>query len=263
MSYWKSDAAATRCEGCCKLFTTFWTRRHHCRDCGGIFCADCSSISLRMPHRGIPKNTRCCKYCRKFIDGKISSKQPMNNNNNPTNLNSAANDEYLKFGSMRMKMEPEEEVLDGSRLNRTLRKYEKMFLCGPATSQEGGLSLKRGGSTLDPPPSATAMSGSFSVNALQPVGKVHKSLLAISLPLIQGMVNRELAFPAAGATPADLSSFLASSAQVAVLTNSSVTSYPQAANSFVRVRDGITAAHKLAQGTETHPVSVLQNVSYY
>ena len=38
---WSPDAEARKCQGCSVDFTMFW-RRHHCRSCGGVFCANCA-----------------------------------------------------------------------------------------------------------------------------------------------------------------------------------------------------------------------------
>ena len=65
-SYWRADETAADCEGCFAPFTMF-NRRHHCRDCGGVFCAKCSSLKVNMPHRGHPKAERVCSLCHKFI----------------------------------------------------------------------------------------------------------------------------------------------------------------------------------------------------
>jgi hypothetical protein len=38
---WSPDADARECQGCSVAFSMFW-RRHHCRSCGGVFCANCA-----------------------------------------------------------------------------------------------------------------------------------------------------------------------------------------------------------------------------
>ena len=45
---WIPDRAATKCYGCGAVFS-FWTRKHHCRACGRIFCAECTSVRVTIP----------------------------------------------------------------------------------------------------------------------------------------------------------------------------------------------------------------------
>jgi hypothetical protein len=50
---WRDDSTALRCTECNKEFG-FFTRKHHCRACGKIYCADCTSqekILLRPARR--------------------------------------------------------------------------------------------------------------------------------------------------------------------------------------------------------------------
>ena len=42
---WQKDDHSPTCVGCSASFT-FTTRRHHCRNCGKIFCSSCSSKSF-------------------------------------------------------------------------------------------------------------------------------------------------------------------------------------------------------------------------
>ncbi|KAG6878338.1 hypothetical protein C0993_008516 [Termitomyces sp. T159_Od127] len=46
---WKADSAASKCDNFyCSVVFTFLERRHHCRKCGGVFCAACSSRSTLL-----------------------------------------------------------------------------------------------------------------------------------------------------------------------------------------------------------------------
>eukprot|EP01062_Namystynia_karyoxenos_P016121 TRINITY_DN15882_c0_g2_i1.p1 TRINITY_DN15882_c0_g2~~TRINITY_DN15882_c0_g2_i1.p1 ORF type:complete len:1101 (+),score=323.12 TRINITY_DN15882_c0_g2_i1:93-3305(+) len=45
---WRSDSARDRCAACAALFTAL-RRRHHCRSCGDLFCAQCSAQRRRLP----------------------------------------------------------------------------------------------------------------------------------------------------------------------------------------------------------------------
>ncbi|GLH01661.1 Uncharacterized protein GBIM_07751 [Gryllus bimaculatus] len=59
---WVPDHAAARCMGC---GTEFWLgrRRHHCRNCGKVFCADCSENALPVPREQLYEPVRVCASC--------------------------------------------------------------------------------------------------------------------------------------------------------------------------------------------------------
>lgn len=59
---WIPDDEAPRCMACNLQFTTF-RRRHHCRNCGGVYCGVCSSASAPLPKFGLIKAVRLCRDC--------------------------------------------------------------------------------------------------------------------------------------------------------------------------------------------------------
>lgn len=59
---WIPDEEAPRCMSCAVLFTAF-RRRHHCRNCGGVFCGVCSNSSAPLPKFGLLKAVRVCRDC--------------------------------------------------------------------------------------------------------------------------------------------------------------------------------------------------------
>jgi len=59
---WVPDQAAPSCMSCQAPFTVV-RRRHHCRNCGKIFCARCSSNSVPLPRYGHLKPVRVCNRC--------------------------------------------------------------------------------------------------------------------------------------------------------------------------------------------------------
>lgn len=59
---WVPDEEVERCTACKTPFT-FVRRRHHCRNCGKIFCQKCSSTTVPLPHYGHQKPVRVCHRC--------------------------------------------------------------------------------------------------------------------------------------------------------------------------------------------------------
>jgi len=59
---WVDDAETDSCMTCRKNFT-MRIRRHHCRNCGGIFCNSCSSKTAAILKYGITRPVRVCDTC--------------------------------------------------------------------------------------------------------------------------------------------------------------------------------------------------------
>lgn len=64
--FWQRDEDVTCCGQCKRSFSWFF-RRHHCRCCGMIFCADCTPYTSPVPFRGVTQNVRVCHECLKSI----------------------------------------------------------------------------------------------------------------------------------------------------------------------------------------------------
>lgn len=59
---WIPDIEAPKCMSCKANFTVV-KRRHHCRNCGKVFCSRCSSNSVPLPKFGHIKPVRVCNKC--------------------------------------------------------------------------------------------------------------------------------------------------------------------------------------------------------
>ncbi|XP_051834982.1 lateral signaling target protein 2 homolog isoform X1 [Antechinus flavipes] len=59
---WVPDHACFHCTACQTPFS-LTRRRHHCRNCGKIFCSRCSSKSVPLPWFGYVKPVRVCLHC--------------------------------------------------------------------------------------------------------------------------------------------------------------------------------------------------------
>ena len=60
--HWVDDSTRTSCIACSKTFTLL-RRRHHCRQCGEVFCGSCAPE--RQP-AGLDTPMRLCKACARL-----------------------------------------------------------------------------------------------------------------------------------------------------------------------------------------------------
>uniref|UniRef100_A0AAY4CK95 RUN and FYVE domain-containing protein 1 n=1 Tax=Denticeps clupeoides TaxID=299321 RepID=A0AAY4CK95_9TELE len=67
---WLKDDEATHCKQCQKEFSIS-RRKHHCRNCGDIYCSTCSSNELALP--SYPKPVRVCDVCHSLLLQRSSS----------------------------------------------------------------------------------------------------------------------------------------------------------------------------------------------
>uniref|UniRef100_A0A8C2GEQ7 phosphatidylinositol-3,5-bisphosphate 3-phosphatase n=1 Tax=Cyprinus carpio TaxID=7962 RepID=A0A8C2GEQ7_CYPCA len=59
---WFSDHAPSRCYGCER---TFWltARKHHCRNCGNVFCASCCDQKVAVSSQQLREHNHVCQAC--------------------------------------------------------------------------------------------------------------------------------------------------------------------------------------------------------
>ncbi|XP_010131087.1 PREDICTED: early endosome antigen 1-like [Buceros rhinoceros silvestris] len=63
---WAEDNEVQNCMACGKGFSVT-VRRHHCRQCGNIFCAECSAKNALTPSSKKP--VRVCDTCFNDLQG--------------------------------------------------------------------------------------------------------------------------------------------------------------------------------------------------
>ncbi len=59
---WQPDYTTSKCKKCETNFTLF-TRKHHCRACGDIFCYQCTSSRIAIPFLDFMEPVRVCDPC--------------------------------------------------------------------------------------------------------------------------------------------------------------------------------------------------------
>jgi len=64
---WISDDTVNICHGCRQFFSPF-RRKHHCRNCGNIFCQNCSSYTTTLPYLGYHRYVRVCRRCLRLVE---------------------------------------------------------------------------------------------------------------------------------------------------------------------------------------------------
>lgn len=60
--HWVKDDSTEQCRSCHIKFS-FSERKHHCRDCGGLFCNQCTKYEIDIPKLNINKPVRVCQQC--------------------------------------------------------------------------------------------------------------------------------------------------------------------------------------------------------
>ncbi|CAL7940161.1 unnamed protein product [Xylocopa violacea] len=69
---WANDRLVTHCKSCNREFN-ITRRKHHCRNCGKIFCHACSDNNTALPNSTKP--VRVCDECYVFLVGRYSCEQ--------------------------------------------------------------------------------------------------------------------------------------------------------------------------------------------
>jgi len=104
---WKDGEVCHRC----RVQFSMVVRKHHCRNCGQIFCSKCSSKTCPLPRYGIEREVRVCDVCFDKV-----TKSPRNGKEKQSDLPS----EYLASPLSKQQQKPakktEEEIKEEEEL---------------------------------------------------------------------------------------------------------------------------------------------------
>ncbi|KAL2720725.1 WD repeat and FYVE domain-containing protein 3-like isoform X1 [Vespula squamosa] len=70
--HWLKDEGADTCVGCGVRFNLY-ERKHHCRNCGQVFCSRCSRFESKISRLGILKPVRVCQGCYSSLHSQSST----------------------------------------------------------------------------------------------------------------------------------------------------------------------------------------------
>ncbi|KAI3796998.1 hypothetical protein L1987_39686 [Smallanthus sonchifolius] len=70
--HWVPDEAVTKCTGCGSDFSAF-NRKHHCRNCGDIFCDKCTHGRIALTSEENAPQVRVCDSCMVEVTHRLSS----------------------------------------------------------------------------------------------------------------------------------------------------------------------------------------------
>uniref|UniRef100_A0A914W8B3 FYVE-type domain-containing protein n=2 Tax=Plectus sambesii TaxID=2011161 RepID=A0A914W8B3_9BILA len=95
---WVPDRDCDQCTACQAPFTMV-RRRHHCRNCGRIFCGRCSANSMQLPELGYERKVRVCNLCflyklNPFSPGVQSSASASNGTDSVDGSSDATNSDH-------------------------------------------------------------------------------------------------------------------------------------------------------------------------
>ena len=71
VDHWMKDEHSESCVDC-KVKFTIYERKHHCRNCGQVFCSSCSQYQAEIPRLNILQPVRVCKSCHNHLKAKVS-----------------------------------------------------------------------------------------------------------------------------------------------------------------------------------------------
>ena len=71
VDHWMKDEHSESCVDC-KVKFTIYERKHHCRNCGQVFCSSCSQYQAEIPRLNILQPVRVCKSCHNHLRINVS-----------------------------------------------------------------------------------------------------------------------------------------------------------------------------------------------
>ena len=87
LASWVPDYYVTHCQGCNNKFS-YRLRKHHCRNCGQVFCYKCADQFYPLPKLNLNAPVRVCYTCKISLERQLSGASCSSNGSHSNNANS-------------------------------------------------------------------------------------------------------------------------------------------------------------------------------
>ena len=101
VDHWMRDEHSESCVDC-KVKFTIYERKHHCRNCGKVFCRSCRQYQAEIPRLKIMQPVRVCKSCHVELT-----------NARKTKINSSNGRSTSRSGSLKNADPKDNKIKDG------------------------------------------------------------------------------------------------------------------------------------------------------
>jgi len=135
------------CHRCRVQFSTF-TRQHHCRACGQVFCGKCSSKSCVLPKFGIEREVRVCDSCyAQYGPKEEAGPGPGEQQQHRTEAEQDLPAEYLASPLSKQPQVPEKAAVPGGKSEAELKEEEELQLVLALSKSEAEENDKKKGTS--------------------------------------------------------------------------------------------------------------------
>ncbi|XP_023240319.1 hepatocyte growth factor-regulated tyrosine kinase substrate-like isoform X1 [Centruroides sculpturatus] len=142
-----ADAAPKWADGdCChrcRVQFSMVQRKHHCRNCGQIFCNKCSSRTAPIPRYGIEREVRICELCWDKLNRSAAVKETNSGSEqSPSNVaNKSAGSGGTSGGKSEQELQEEEELQLALALSQSEAESQKERTTGKLLSNQKDFGL--------------------------------------------------------------------------------------------------------------------------
>nr|CDS31572.1 hepatocyte growth factor regulated tyrosine [Hymenolepis microstoma] len=188
---WKDGEECFRCK---TAFSTF-RRKHHCRNCGNVFCGDCTTGRAGLPKYGIEKEVRVCDAC--LLELKVLSASGSNGTARKEkpkmHANTTQQQQQREAERLKQKQHQKEAAAKAAKEKELRLKEEEdlqLALALSASEAESKQQIERQAVTLTQPSSQPKLPPSASLFTPTPPSEVNSDMVTEVDPELALYLNR-------------------------------------------------------------------------